>query len=130
MSYVDNVRSASRPSCWGNTLSYDPNDAECVDCRFHHSCDVECNRRGGTRVHVSSSPNYSNDRYGNTGYNSRTNYRPKHVPHTDTDAGTNPSAMIEPNEKPIDRFTKDAIGGGLRGMFYEMWQFWRHYRIR
>jgi hypothetical protein len=34
------------------------------------------------------------------------------------------------HEKPVERFAKDALGGGLRGMFYEMWQFWRHYRIR
>lgn len=121
MSYSDNIRSVSRPSCWGNSRSYDPNDIECSECRFKHSCSVEVANTGGSRVHVHTSPSYSSN-----------NYRPARstVPDAGCDAGTNKPAMIEPEETPVERFAKDALGGGLRGMFYEMWQFWRHYRIR
>jgi len=119
MGYADNVRSSTRPACWGNTLSYDQNDIECAECRFRHSCDVETKNKGGGRIHVSSNPVYG-----------RTNYSSKNCTSPDIDAGTNQPAVIEPNEKPAERFAKDALGGGLRGMFYEMWQFWRHYRIR
>ena len=116
MGYADHVRSTPRPSCWGNTLSYDASDPECADCRFHHSCSTDVSRKEG-RVHVTE-PRYR-----------RTNYKSQN----DTDyaeSGVNKPAVVEPKERPVERFAKDAVGGGLRGMFYEMWQFWRHYRIR
>lgn len=116
MAYADHVRSATRPSCWGNDRSYDPNDVECAECRYRHSCSAEIDRGG--RVHVNTGPSYG------------TNYRPRPTSPGDGEVGVNRPAVIEPNEKPIERFAKDALGGGLRGMFYEMWQFWRHYRIR
>ena len=127
MSYADNARSSSsRPTCWGNERSYDPNDVECTDCRFRHSCSAEVNRGG--RIPVRNISDFSRPIYPGTGP-SRTSYQPKNRS-DDVEAGTNLPCVIEPEEKPIERFTKDAIGGGLRGMFYEMWQFWRHYRIR
>lgn len=119
MAYADHVRSSVKPNCWGNSSSYDPHDRECADCRYHHSCNVEINRdRRGAQVSVGT-------RYDNA----RTAYRPSNG--TDMGEGsTNKPAIIEVGESPVERFAKDAVGGGLRGMFYEMWQFWRHYRIR
>lgn len=115
MAYADHVRSASRPSCWGNTRSYDPNDVECAECRFRHSCSAEIDRGGRVHVHTSSGSGY------------RTNYRRSA---DEGEVGVNQPAVVEQGEKPVERFAKDALAGGLRGMFYEMWQFWRHYRIR
>ena len=40
------------------------------------------------------------------------------------------SGEVESNEQPWERFLKDALGGALRGMFKEMYEFWRRYRIR
>jgi hypothetical protein len=116
MGYADNVQSATRPSCWGNARSYDQNDVECSDCRYRHSCSVEVNRGGGVRIN----PSY------------RTSYQPRNTTanRDGGEEGVNQPAVIGPEEKPVERFAKDAVGGGLRGMFYEMWQFWRHYRIR
>ena len=127
MSYVDNARSISRPACWGNERSYDPNDVECSDCRFRHSCSVEVNNAGGrARARANyPGPVHPSPAYGKTSYRSKSP-----IISDDVEAGTGQPCVIEPEEKPIERFTKDAIGGGLRGMFYEMWQFWRHYRIR
>lgn len=116
MGYADHARSVTRPSCWGNPRSYDPNDVECSECRYRHSCNAEIDREGN--VHVNTG----------TGYN-RTSYRRNANP-GDGESGVNQPAVVGENEKPIERFAKDALGGGLRGMFYEMWQFWRHYRIR
>ena len=117
MGYADHVRSSVKPLCWGEGGSYDPNDSECSECRFHHSCELEINR-GGHRVRVNTEPSYR-----------RTEYRSRNAVDMG-EGGTQQSGIIEEGETPIHRFAKDAIGGGLRGMFYEMWQFWRHYRIR
>lgn len=121
MSYADTIRSNSeRPTCWGNARSYDYNDPECGGCKFKHSCKAKIDREEeneGSRVHVNySSPN-----------SQRTHTR---RPSDMGEAGTHESGMVGPNEKPVERFFKDATGGALRGMFYEMWQFWRNFRIR
>lgn len=119
MSYTDHVRSSSRPSCWGEEHNYDPNDPECSDCRWRTSCSAACDgahSRPRTRT-----------QYNRTQYN-RTQSRPETSDMGE--AGTGKPGIIEADERPIERFAKDAVGGGLRGMFYEMWQFWRHYRIR
>ena len=114
MSYTDHVRSSSRPSCWGEERNYDPNDFECADCRWRTSCSASC---GGTY-----NPSRTRTQYNKAQYRSETSNM--------GEAGTSKPAVIGEDERPIERFAKDAVGGGLRGMFYEMWQFWRHYRIR
>jgi hypothetical protein len=112
MGYADRTHTA-RPTCWGNENTYDRNDFECAECRFRHSCSAEVDK--GARVPV------------NTAF--RTNYRPQNQSN-EGEAGVNRPAVIDEGERPVERFAKDALGGGLRGMFYEMWQFWKHYRIR
>ena len=114
MGYADRVN-PTRPTCWGNESTYDPQDFECSECRYRHSCSAEIDK--GVRVNVNSRPAYG-----------RTNYQSRNQ--TDGEAGVNQPAVVGPDEKPAERFAKDALGGGLRGMFYEMWQFWKHYRIR
>ena len=116
MSYTDHVHSSSKPSCWGKGHHYDPDDLECTECRWCVSCGASCGN--GLGVRTRTEPRYNN----------RTQYRPEK---SDTgEAGIHRPAVIGSDEAPITRFAKDAVGGGLRGMFYEMWQFWRHYRIR
>jgi hypothetical protein len=40
------------------------------------------------------------------------------------------SGVVGEHESPVDRFFKDAAAGALRGMFYEMYSFWKRFRIR
>jgi hypothetical protein len=122
MGYADHLRSTSvpqRPNCWGYERSYDPNDVECGECRFRHSCRAEVERNSGSySVPVRPSPAPA------TGNSYRRRER------EDVDAGNYEPATMQQQEKPYERFAKDAVGGALRGMFYEMWQFWKNYRIR
>jgi hypothetical protein len=37
--------------------------------------------------------------------------------------------LVSKDESAFDRFFKDAAAGALRGCFYEMYEFWRRYRI-
>ena len=37
--------------------------------------------------------------------------------------------IVPEGERPVERFVKDAAGGAMRGMFYEMYMFWKRYRI-
>ena len=109
MGYADHV-SAHRPNCWGNARSYDLGDPECAECRFKHSCRSEINK---SRSYGSSVPV------------SRPRYREENV-----DAAEYEPGIVGEHEKPVERFAKDCIAGGLRGVFHEAWQFWRRYRIR
>jgi len=45
-------------------------------------------------------------------------------------AGKHEAGQVEANERPIERFLKDSASGALRGMFYEMYSFWRSYRFK
>ena len=45
-------------------------------------------------------------------------------------AGNYEPAQVEENEKPLERLMKDAAVGGLRGIFYECFQFFKNFRIR
>ena len=121
MSYADHVRTTQRPQCWGNEHNYDPDgDEECAGCRFQHSCRAEINREGSPAV---------------TGY--RPAYRrpqqaqaPARRHDEDSDVRSNFDEDIVPEgERPLERFVKDAAGGAMRGMFFEMYQFWKRYRI-
>lgn len=38
--------------------------------------------------------------------------------------------LVGEHETPLERFMKDAVSGALRGLFREMYEFWRRYRIR
>jgi hypothetical protein len=112
MGYADRVDSSpGRPTCWGNPKTYDPNDMECNECRFRHSCRAQIHKGGGSVSHRSSATRYrrSND---------------------DDVRGTSESGLVGADERPIERFAKDAVAGALRGMFYEMYEFWRRFRFR
>jgi len=116
MSYADHIGAnpSQRPTCWGNAKSYEPNDVECSECRYRHSCRAEIDRSGTVRsVPVTSGRDYGT-------------YRRR----TPDDAGAHNAGIVGEHERPIERFAKDAVGGMLRGMFHEMWQFWVNYRIR
>lgn len=62
---------------------------------------------------------------------SRTYYRPRYRDDGDDDVRSDyQSGVVGPDERPIERFAKDATAGALRGMFYEMYQFWKRFRFR
>lgn len=122
MSYVDNVRASSKPSCWGKANTYDQNDPECQACRYFRTCTNEIDGRESVRMN----PTYRTTR---TQRSYETTYRPRDSGRGGEE-GVHQPAVIEPDERPVERFAKDALSGGLRGMFYEMWQFWKHFRIR
>ena len=114
MSYQEYLRASQsqKPSCWGNERSFDPSDAECSGCRFRHSCAASIERENRGYSGSSSSTirvNRSRD---------------------DGVAGKYEAAQVEQHEKPIERFLKDSAAGALRGMFYEMYSFWRNYRFK
>jgi hypothetical protein len=116
VSYSDHLRNSTnqRPACWGNERSFDPHDVECNECRFRQSCRAQIDRGASVPINRPSYSNYAN----------------RYVKDTDADVSTFQSGAVGPDEKPVERFFKDATGGALRGMFYEMWQFWKNYRIR
>ena len=109
MGYADHVNAAQRPNCWGNERSYNLNDPECAECRFKHSC-------------------RSNIERGSSGneYTTHRRYRDE----DSADMAEYNSGTVGANEKPVERFAKDCVAGGLRGAFHEAWQFWKRYRIR
>lgn len=108
MGYADHVNATSRPTCWGNERSYNPHDTECAECRFKHSCRSKIDR-GSSSVSVRRTTRHHDD---------------------DADMAEYSSGMVGDHEKPIERFAKDCVAGGLRGVFHEAWQFWKRYRIR
>lgn len=115
MGYADHIRaSAQRPNCWGNSRSYSPHDIECAECTFRNSCRAQIDREGegGMRVPVRT----SNAPY----YRRRDN---------DADDASYEAGQVGQGERAIERFAKDAVAGALRGMFHEMWQFWKNFRI-
>ena len=121
MGYADRVRESSKPNCWGNPNAYDPADAECQGCAYKHSCRNEADRSNDIRSsHINvrrrthSRPRY--ERYGE-----EEERDPITVSPNDTVTST--------KERAVDRFFKDATGGAMRGMFYEMYKFWTKYRI-
>lgn len=104
------------PHCWG-TSAYDPYDHECRSCLSRESCGRERNR--------TTRPSYSSG-YSvpvNTGY--RSSYRRED---SGVEVERNGPVVFE-GESAITRFFKDSAGGACRGMFYEMYKFWRDYRI-
>jgi len=118
LGYSDHFGSSNpdRPPCWGNPRSYDPNEDECGGCRYQHSCRAQVDREGGTRVQRPTAVN--------------TSRRYRRGRDDDDDRGTHEAGIIEEGERPIERFAKDAAAGALRGMFYEMWQFFKNFRFR
>lgn len=117
MGYMDNLRGSRKPNCWGSESAYDENDQECSGCRYQHSCrdEVEDDNSEDSRVgrarHRNEPPQqYSRGRGG-------VEVRRKGIEFSE-------------NETGVERFFKDAAAGGFRGVFYEMYEFWRHYRIR
>jgi hypothetical protein len=116
---MDNLRSSrssQRPNCWGNPNAYDQYDPECSGCRYQHSCRSEVeNEEQPVSIPVR--------RHGSRSY-SRSDDRPR--------GGVEVSKkgeLVSEGESAFDRFFKDAAAGALRGCFYEMYEFWRRYRI-
>ena len=113
MSYGERVRpNFSKPSCWGDADNYDLDDMECSDCQFKTSCSQEVRDKAQPKTYWSS----------------RTQSR-NYTTESSIDSPNYESGIVGKHEKPIERFAKDAIAGALRGAFYEMWQFWKRYRI-
>ena len=120
MGYEDHLRNVqpTKPACWGQESCYNPNDTECVECRFKHSCAAAVERSTG---HTQSIPVYTAQPI-----------RPVSPPvynaeplSTRIEAG-----YVSPQESATSRFFKDALTGALRGMFYEMYCFWKNFRIK
>lgn len=109
LGYADNINANSRPNCWGNDRSYNLNDPECAECRFKHSCRSEINKGD---------------------YSTPSRRTTRHRDDDSADMAEYNSGIVGENEKPIERFAKDCVAGGLRGVFHEAWQFWKRYRIR
>lgn len=112
MSYAD-LRE-NRPACYGSG-SYNENDSECASCRVQHACRGYSNR--------SNTPNYRRQ-------TPRSYIQDDVDDRNETVEGDHEGGIVEKGERPIERFVKDAAAGGLRGMFYEMYRFWKYYRIR
>jgi hypothetical protein len=119
MSYADRVSSAQKPVCFGNANTFDPHDEECETCRFQHSCRADINR--GRR---SDSVSYSEPRRWDRSRSRRYRDDDDHDVEAEYESG-----IVGEHERPIERFLKDGAAGGLRGMFYEFYQFWKKYRI-
>lgn len=114
MSYADRIASNSKPACWGSD-SYDITDVECESCRWQHSCRQEqSSYRSSVSIRRPSS----------------TSYTPRRSRDERDVASSWKSGAVGENEKPIERFLKDAVAGAMRGMFYEMYSFWKEFRIR
>lgn len=115
MGYGDRVASSSKPGCWA-TDAFDPTDVECESCRWQHSCRQN---QDSYRAPVSV-------RRPSSSYTPRRNSR-----NDDSDVSSSwESGVVGEHEKPIERFLKDASAGAMRGMFYEMYSFWKRFRIR
>jgi len=120
LSYAEYLRStaAQKPNCWGNERSFDPSDSECSGCRFRHSCAASIERESRAERGSSSSGSGTSIRVTGSGRRD------------DGVVGRYEGGQVEEHEKPIERFLKDAAAGALRGTFWEMYSFWRSYRIK
>lgn len=115
MSFADRIAStAGRPGCWGSRESFDPDDSDCQECNFQHSCRQEVNaRRTGvplTQIRTGTPSSYR--------------------PYAQNDTpGWTPGLTYE-GENPFARIMKDGAVGAMRGMFHEWWRFMTNFRIR
>jgi len=125
MSYHDRVFGVrpEYPPCWGRRTTYDPNDNECQDCRYVHGCRNEVERGGGGYEPYRRNVRVKTDEPRGGGVEV-VNYKREDQPETRTEVL--PAKRQQP---AVERFFKDAVGGALRGAFYEMYQFWTRYRI-
>ena len=122
MAYADNVRSTSKPVCWGDPKAFDPErDEECSGCRFQHSCRQEVAR--DERSWSYSPPSRSRPMAPR-----RSAVRVQRSDDADVE-GEHESGIVEQGETALQRFVKDGASGAMRGMFYEFYQFWKRYRI-
>lgn len=112
MSYADRVnQGTSKPPCYGERDQFDAEDPECVDCRYIHACRREVEKHGyRARSSRTATPPRRTESHG--------------VESVDYNAG-----HVGEHETALARFGKDALGGSLRGGFYEMYKFWTRYRI-
>ena len=119
MSYADRVnQGTSKPPCYGEHDQFDAEDPECVDCRYIHACRREVEKYG----HRSRSRSSTVTRRRRP--RDRDRPRDSGVEVVDYDHG-----HVGEHETAFARFGKDALGGALRGGFYEMYRFWTRYRI-
>jgi len=129
MSYQDHVQATSyRPSCFGRAGNFDPSDSTCMECKWADECMDRCERDGEQPYRVPVS-NYNGSRYRNYSQNTyKPNYTRPNAP--EPEEGVKNTGLVREGERPVDRFVKDAATGALRGMFYEMYQFWKNFRFK
>ena len=129
MGYHDRVygQMDSSPPCYGRQSTYDPNDPECQDCRWLHSCREEVDGgRGQTyRRPYRASPR-ARQREESSGVESVNFDRSKPI---EVEVMEKKDKLAKKPQGAGERFFKDAVGGALRGAFYEMYEFWKRYRI-
>lgn len=130
MGYNDRVygnRSDDTPNCWGRQSTYDPTDPECNDCRYLHSCREEAEGNGGRtfRKQYRSTPRRSTRTEEGVEDVSYDRGEPVKVEVMNKKAGK----MVKKEQSVGERFLKDAASGAIRGALYEMYQFWKRYRI-
>lgn len=126
MGYADRV--ADKPGCWGDERSCDPDhDPECASCRFQHSCRDEVDRSSRVPPINRYRPNYRPTSF-------RSDYRDERRSYKSPDdrplASSHESGMVGEHETAFQRFVKDSAAGGLRGAFYEAYQFFTKFRFR
>jgi len=116
MSFADRVAVApERPACWGSKDSFDPDDSDCQECRFQHSCRQEVSSKR-IMTHVPASyPRPSTSSYRPNTSAEYTNWSP---------------GPMHAEDNAFHRFLKDGAAGGLRGMFYEFYRFWTVFRFK
>lgn len=112
MGYADRM-GVTKPGCWG-TRAFNPSDVECESCRYQHSC-----RQNQDEYRVPISVNRPSSSYSPSPSRDDREMESSWKP-----------GLVKEGERPVDRFFKDALSGALRGGFYEMYSFWKHYRIR
>lgn len=117
MGYMDGLRNSQRKrDCWGDPRLYEQYSKECLGCPQQHSCRTEVDRSGRpTPIPVRRWD-------GGNSRRQESHQRDGVEVYRDGD-------LVGENESAFDRFFKDAAAGALRGCFYEMYEFWRRYRI-
>jgi hypothetical protein len=121
MSYAERVAaSTERPACWGSKDAFRPEDDECDECRFQHTCRAEVERKTSGLYSIRPSTSYrpsssSSSSVGkpSSNYYGSLNWAP---------------GPVDENDNPIKRFFKDALVGGLHGLFTQMARFFEGWR--
>jgi hypothetical protein len=132
MSYAERTAQQEKPKCWGSAQAYSPNDEECKDCHFQHTCRVEIERKGSDRnptgfVPVRRVTTAYRERESAPSYRDRDSSPQRR--YEDEGSIWRPG-LTHQDESPAKRLGKDVFIGALRGGSKEMYEFFRHFRIR